>query len=74
MRFKLGTLSARGRKWLRVMIYVPDQLTGQEESEMYFTTTLEDVAVAVEARLRKKRPDWPIETLIEQIRQRKPAA
>ncbi|WP_156188272.1 hypothetical protein [Arsenicicoccus sp. oral taxon 190] len=56
------------------MIYVPDQLTGQEESEMYFTTTLEDVAVAVEARLRKKRPDWPIETLIEQIRQRKPAA
>jgi hypothetical protein len=72
--FKFGTLSARGRNWLRVMIYVPDHLTGQEESERYFTTTLEDVAVAVEARLRKKRPDWPIETLVDQIRQLKPAA
>ena len=24
--FRLGTLSSRGRNWLRVMIYVPDEL------------------------------------------------
>ncbi|MFC7490220.1 MULTISPECIES: hypothetical protein [unclassified Knoellia] len=72
--FKLGTLNARGRNWLRIMIYVPDHLTGHEESETYFTRTLEDVAVAVEARLLKRRPGWPIDTLVEQIRQLKPTA
>ncbi|GAB3881153.1 hypothetical protein [Terrabacter terrigena] len=72
--FKLGTLSARGRNWLRVMIYVPDHLTGQLESETYFSATLEDAAVAVEGRLRMKRPDWPIETLVEHVRLLKPAA
>ena len=72
--FRLGTLSDRGRNWLRVMVYVPDELTGEDESTQYFATLLEEVAIAVEARLRRRRPDWPIETLVEQIRLLKPAA
>ena len=66
--FKLGTLSARGRSWLRVMIYVPDDLTTEEASRLYFARTFDDVAEAVELRLRKRRPEWPIETLVEQLR------
>lgn len=72
--FKLGTLSPRGRSWLRVMIYVPDSLKDEEESKAFFDSTLEDVATAVEARLRKRRPDWPIDTLVQHIRHLKPAA
>ena len=72
--FKLGNLSDRGRNWLRVMVYVPDDLAGEDESKRYFATMLEDVATAVEERLRKRRPDWPIDTLVEQIRLLKPAA
>ena len=72
--FKLGTLSNRGRDWLRVMIYVPDDLADEDESRRYFATVLEDVATAVAARLRKRRPDWPINTLVGQIRALKPAA
>lgn len=72
--FKLGTLSDRGRNWLRVMVYVPDDLAAEDESRTYFATLLEDVATAVEVRLRKRRPDWPIDTLVEQIRLLKPAA
>lgn len=72
--FKLGTLSPRGRSWLRVMIYVPDALKDEEESKAFFDSTFEDVATAVEARLRKRRPDWPIDTLVQHIRHLKPAA
>lgn len=72
--FTLGNLSDRGRNWLRVKVYVPDDLTGEGESRRYFARTLEDVAAAVGERLRKRRPDWPIDTLVEQIRLLKPAA
>jgi hypothetical protein len=72
--FKLGTLSSRGRSWLRVMIYVPDNLKDEDESKTFFTATFESVADAVEARLRKRRPDWPVDTLVQQVRLLKPFA
>jgi hypothetical protein len=72
--FKLGTLSPRGRSWLRVMIYGPDPLKNEDESVAFFDSTFEDVAIAVESRLRRRRPDWPIETLVQQIRYLKPTA
>jgi hypothetical protein len=70
--FKLGTLNDRGHNRLRVMIFVPDDLCRERESMDYFKRTLDDVATAVEARLRKRRPAWPIETLALQIRSLKP--
>lgn len=66
--FRLGTLSTRGRSWLRVMIFVPDHLRDEAESNDFFAVTLEGVAEAVEARLLKRRPDWPIDVLVEQVR------
>jgi hypothetical protein len=72
--FKLGKLSSRGRSWLRVMIYVPDNLKDEDESKTFFTATFESVADAVEARLRKRRPDWPVDTLVQQVRLLKPFA
>jgi hypothetical protein len=39
--FRLGTLSSRGRDWLRVMIYVPDDLAEEVASIAYFRETLE---------------------------------
>jgi hypothetical protein len=72
--FKLGTLSPRGRSWLRVVIYVPDPLKDEDESNAFFDSTLESVATAVESRLRKRRPGWPIETMVQQIRHLKPTA
>ena len=37
--FRLGTLSDRGRDWLRVMIYVPDELEEETASVEYFRDT-----------------------------------
>jgi hypothetical protein len=71
--FRLGTLSSRGRNWLRVMIYVPDDLAEEIASIAYFRETLELVAEAVAARLRQRRPDWPIQKITEQIRSLIPA-
>lgn len=71
--FKLGTLSGRSRNWQRVSIYVPDHLTGEAESVSYFNDTLENVALAVDARLRRTRPEWPVEELVRQIRSLKPS-
>jgi hypothetical protein len=56
------------------MIYVPDDLKDEDESEAFFTLTFDSVADAVEARLRKRRPDWPVETLVQQVRLLKPFA
>mgnify|MGYP007023468488 CR=1 FL=1 len=72
--FKLGTLSPRGRSSLRVMIYVPDNLKDEDESKTFFQATFESVADAVEARLRKRRPDWPVDMLVQQVRLLKPLA
>lgn len=72
--FRLGSLSHRGRAWLRVMIYVPDTVEGEEESVAFFRETLDQVAIAVEARLQRRRPEWPIDELVAQVRQLKPAA
>lgn len=72
--FRLGTLSARGRNWLRVSIFVPDQITEESESVSYFQETLEAVADAVRARLRKRRPEWPIDELVAQIRSLRPGS
>lgn len=55
-------------------IFVPDPLQDEEESNAFFDATLEDLAIAVESRLRRRRPDWPIETLVQQIRHLKPSA
>jgi hypothetical protein len=71
--FKLGTLSSRGRSWLRVMIYVPDDLSEEAASVAYFRETFEAVAESVAARLRKRRPDWPIDEITRQIRALKPS-
>lgn len=72
--FRLGTLSDAGRSWLRIQVFVPDNLCGEEESIAYFQRVLDEVAVAVEARLRKRRPGWPVEALVTQIRALNPAA
>lgn len=56
------------------MIYVPDSLKDEDESVAFFDCTFEHVAIALESRLRRRRPDWPIETLVQQIRQLKPTA
>jgi hypothetical protein len=71
--FRLGTLNSRGRNWLRVMIYVPDELAEEISSITYFRETLELVTEAVAARLRKRRPDWPIQEITAQIRSLIPA-
>ncbi len=62
--FKLGSLSEKSRAWQRVMIYVPDELTDEDEAIQYFDRTLAEVADAVEAKLRKGRPQWPIDQLV----------
>ena len=72
--FRLGSLSHRGRAWMRVMIYVPDTVQGEEESVAFFQETLDQVAIAVEARLQRRRPEWPIDELVAQVRQLRPAA
>jgi hypothetical protein len=72
--FRLGTLAAQGRKWLRVMIYVPDDLTGESATVEYFRDTLDSVAAAVEQRLSTRRPDWPVQELATQVRSLCPEA
>jgi hypothetical protein len=60
---RLGTLSARGRDSLRVMLYVPDHLTSEEDARAYFAVTLSEAATLVRKRLTAKRPAWPVEKL-----------
>ncbi|MER3389469.1 MAG: hypothetical protein RJQ01_05495 [Microcella sp.] len=66
--YKLGSLSEKSRAWQRVMIYVPDELTDEDEAIQYFDRTLADVADAVEAKLRKRQPLWPIDQLVGYLR------
>jgi hypothetical protein len=70
--FQLGTLTSRSRDWLRVMIYVPDELEEESAAIEYFRDTLNPVAAAVEKRLRARRPDWPVEELAAQVRSLQP--
>jgi len=70
--FRLGTLTSRGRDWLRVMIYVPDELEEESAAIEYFRDTLDSVADAVEKRLRARRPNWPVEELAAQVRSLRP--
>jgi len=70
--FRLGTLTSRGRDWLRVMIYVPDELDEESAAIEYFRDTLNSVAAAVEKRLRARRPNWPVEELAAQVRSLRP--
>ena len=70
--FRLGTLTSRGRDWLRVMIYVPDELEEESAAVEYFRETLNSVAAAVEERLRARRPNWPVEELAAQVRSLRP--
>jgi hypothetical protein len=65
--FRLGTLSDRGRDWLRVMIYVPDELEEETASVEYFRDTLNAVSAAAEKRLSARRPDWPVALLVSQV-------
>ena len=65
---QLGRLDTRGRNSLRVMIYVPDELADEAESVGYFRTTLDEVADRVRVRLLKRRPAWPIDSLVAEIR------
>lgn len=64
---RLGTLSSRGRNSLRVMIFVPDELTEDHESVIYFREALEDAAQLVYGRLVTKS-DWPARELAEELR------
>jgi hypothetical protein len=70
--FRLGALTSRSRYWLRVMIYVPDELEKESAAIEYFRDTLNSVAAAVEKRLRARRPDWPVEELAAQVRSLRP--
>lgn len=70
--FQLGTLTSRSRDWLRVMIYVPDELEEESAAIEYFRDTLNSVAAAVEKRLRARRPNWPVEELAAQVRSLQP--
>jgi hypothetical protein len=70
--FRLGTLTTRGRDWLRVMIYVPDELEEESAAVDYFRDTLNSVAAAVEKRLSARRPNWPVEELVTQVRSLRP--
>ena len=65
--FRLGTLSDRGRYSLRVMIYVPDEITGAAEATEYFRNVLDEVAAKVRERLTKRRPEWPIDELVGDV-------
>jgi hypothetical protein len=56
------------------MIFVPDELADEAEAEAYFISTLDEVSAAVAARLRKRRPSWPIDDLCAQIRALTPVA
>ena len=64
---RLGTLSVRGRNSLRVMIFVPDELTQEQESVVYFREVLEEAARLVHARLSKKS-GWPAAELASEVR------
>lgn len=55
------------------MVYVPDDLVEEAASRAYFEDTIEAIAVAVEEKLLRLRPEWPVSTLVDQIRQLKPA-
>lgn len=70
--FRLGTLTSRGRDWLRVMIFVPDQLAEESAAIEYFRDTFNAVGAAVEKRLRARRPNWPVEELAGQVRSLRP--
>jgi hypothetical protein len=65
--FRLGRLTDGGRESLRVMIYVPDDLTGAEDAIAYFNDMLVEVANKVRDRLTGRRPDWPIEELVDNV-------
>lgn len=64
---QLGTLSDRGRDSLRVMIYVPDEITDEPEAVEYFRDTLFQVSDLVRARLLERRPAWPINDLVDEV-------
>jgi len=71
--FKLGSLSERSRSWQRVMIYVPDELVDEDEGRVYFSETFEAVAKQLEVKLRVRRPEWPIDVLVRELRSLKPS-
>lgn len=72
--FKLGTLSERGREWQRVMVYVPVELLDENETREYFDKIFDEIASAIEVKLRKRRPDWPIESLVREVRSLRPSS
>jgi hypothetical protein len=56
--FRLGTLTSEGRSWLRVMIYVPDELEEESAANEYFRDTLNSVAAAVKSATLGTTTDW----------------
>jgi hypothetical protein len=54
------------------MIYVPDELEEESAAIEYFRDTLNSVAAAGEKRLRARRPNWPVEDLVAQVRSLRP--
>jgi hypothetical protein len=65
--FRLGTLTDGGRDSLRVMMYVPDDLTESDDAIAYFHDTLVEVAEKVRDRLTRRRPGWPIDELVADV-------
>jgi len=65
--FRLGTLTDGGRDSLRVMMYVPDDLTESDDAIAYFNDTLVEVAKRVRDRLSRRRPSWPIDELVADV-------
>lgn len=49
---------------MRVLIYVPDDLTEADDAIAYFHDTLVEVAEKVRDRLTRRRPGWPIDELV----------
>jgi hypothetical protein len=65
--FRLGRLTDGGRDSLRVMIYVPDDVTEADDAIAYFNDTLVEVADKVRDRLTRRRPGWPIDELVDNV-------
>lgn len=64
---RLGPLTDGGRESLRVMVYVPDDLSEADDAIAYFHDTLVEVADRVRDRLARRRPGWPIDELVADV-------
>ncbi|MBO0822453.1 MAG: hypothetical protein J2P27_01185 [Actinobacteria bacterium] len=63
---KLGNVGRKSRSlWVR--IYVPDDVSSEDQATAYLSAALSEAAELVLDRLRRRAPDWPAQTLATEL-------